>query len=260
MSEISTLYMFIEYSFVAAIDRFSVFLLGDTAEFTFRFSAPLTINGTRCFLDKLKIANTYNMSSEVYAEYQPLYPGLCRDVNDSHEIVAFLDPRDYRLSLDFFMRVETINLLSVPGLEIDFIPFIALLPITNPMRASTLVLNMNPAAISFDVDFNANRVVLHFSDYMDITTFQSQELVIVDTYTNNEQTLTPLSRPGPVLDNHVRTICVMLSAEDVAALIENSICNTVPENCSCYFSSELVSSFSGVPVEAVSVSLPLPVS
>lgn len=245
---------------LAALESFSVQLQRDTAVFTFYFSAPLTLNGTRCFFDKLKIANTDNTSSELYTEFQPLYPGLCQDTTESNGVVAYLDPRDFRLSLNLFMRVDTINLLSVPSMEIDFLPFISLLPITESLRASSLILNLEPRINSFDVDFNTNRVILHFTDYMDISTFASQQLVLVNPSGNDARTLTPMSRPVGIADDHVRTVCVTLSDEDLAALNESSICTTIPNNCSCYFSSSLVSSFSGVPVEGVLSSLPLPVS
>lgn len=230
-------------------------LQGDTAQFNFSFSAPLTLNGTRCFLDKFKI-----VSSDATSEFQPLYPGLCQDTNNSNTVVAFLDPRDFRLSLNFFTSIDMLRLVTVPGMEIDFIPLVSLLPITNPMTASALIHNSAPRLFSFDVDFNAMRVLLHFTDYMNISSFESQQLVLVNRDTGVTRPLSFTSRPMNISNNHVRTICVTLDNQDAAALTADLICNTTPENCACYFTSNLVSSFSGVPVQAVARNLPLPVS
>lgn len=235
-------------------------MIGDTAQFTLNFSAPLTLNATRCFFHKLTIVNSANTSSNSYSMYQPLYPGLCRDTVDSNIVIAYLDPRDFRLSLNFFSNVNTVNLISVSDLEIDFLPFVSLYPITDAIVASSLVLNRDVRMFSFDVDWNSNRVILHFSDYMDFSSFESDQLVLIDPVSGSTHTLSGNSIPVWSADNIVRTICVTLSVEDIVGLIDDSICTTFPENCACYFSSDLASSHSSVPVQAVPPSLPLLVS
>jgi len=234
--------------------------MGDTAEFSFTFSSPITLNSTRCFFDKLILVNTLSTSSEPSNRYQPLYPGLCLDTRSSNNIVAYLDPRDFRLSLNFFMTVDTINLMSVSGQEVNFLPYDSLFPLVEPLGARALQLNSDPRAFSFDIDFNRGRLLLHFSDYMDLSSLNASQLVLVDVVSGATHTLNTNSRPNRVRDeDHVRTICITMSVEDVEALHAGSICTTVADNCACYFSSSLVSSFSGVPVQDTPPSLPLPV-
>ena len=237
-------------------------LEGDTAEFTFQMSAPITLDNTRCFLETLKLTNTFNTSSENYTEYQPVYPGFCPDVNESTNVVAYLDPRDFTLSLPFFMSAETLFLLPTPGRDLDFIPFMSLLPFTDPLQVGRLVLNMDPRLISFDVDRSRNRVLLHFTDYMDINTVRPEELTFVDPFdTNRTYSLTGGSvDPVNVDSDHVRTVCLSLSAEDSERLQFFSICSTVAESCACFFEGSLVSSFSGVPVQSIPSHVPFTVS
>lgn len=229
-------------------------LLGDTAEFTFNFSAPLTLNATRCFLDKLIIVSSDNDSSP---SYQPLYPGLCQDMNNSNVVVAYLDPRDFRPSLNLFRVVNTVNILTLPGMEFDFIPLVDLMPISIPLRASELTLNLEPRMDSFDIDYNTNRIILHFTDYMDLSTFQPSQFYPINPLNGQFYQFNMTTVSLSSVENPLRTICFFIGTEDVAIL--QGICSSA-DACGGYFSSRLVSSHTGIPVQTVSSSLPLPVS
>lgn len=235
-------------------------LLGDTAEFLVIFSSPVTLTSSRCFFDKLLLANSNDTSDPLFLTYQPLYAGLCEATNASNVVLAYLDRRDYRPTLDFYASVDSVNLLSVPSMELDFLPLVPLLPIRTPIGASELMLNLEPRVESFDVDYNTNRVLVHFTDYMDAFTFDPTELILINPENGTRLALSNESIPVGLDDQLVRTICITLDSEDIAFLEAMSICSTVPDNCACYFSSRLVASHSGVTVQEVPLSLPLPVS
>ena len=235
-------------------------LLGDTAEFLIIFSSPVTLTSSQCFFNKLLLASSNNTSDDPFFTYQPLYPGLCQSTNISNIILAYLDPRDYRPTLGFFGSINSLNLLSVPGMELEFLPLVPLLPIRTPIRAGELTLNLEPRVVSFDIDHNTNRVLLHFTDYMNVSTFDPTELILTNPENATSFALNSSSVPMAVNDPTVRTICITLSDEDMASLWVLSICTTVPDECACYFSSNLIASHNNVPVQEVSSSLPLPVS
>ncbi len=250
------------YSFLiaAVLQRFSVQLLGDTAQVNFTFSTPQNLNNTRCFFDKLIISNSDNTSLPTYDSYQPLYPGLCWDTYNSYTVMAFLDPRDFRPSLEFFGNIDNLFFQPVPGMEINFLPRVSLLPFEDPLQASALTLNLNPRMESFDVDFNTNRILFHFTDYVDLLTFESIALTLTDPTNSTSYQLSNYSVPEMFEDNFVRTICILIDEADLAILESLYICTSIPERCACYFTSALVSSHSGIRIQNVQQMLPLPVS
>lgn len=158
------------------------------------------------------------------------------------------------------MSIDSVNLLSVPGMELDFLPLVPLLPIRTPIGARDLTLNLEPRMESFDVDHNTNRVLLHFTDYVDVFTFDPTELILINPENGTILGLSNDSIPVGLDDQLVRTICISLGSDDIAFLQAMSVCSTVPDNCACYFSSRLIASHSGVSVSEVPSSLPLPVS
>ena len=239
---------------------YSVQLLGDTAQVNFTFSSPQTLNNTRCFFDKLILFNGESTISPTFTSYQPLYPGLCQDTVDSYQVIGFMDPRDFRPSLPFFNNIDGLFIQLVPGMEIDFLPRVSLFPINGSLPASELRFNLDISVESFDVDWNANRVVLHFTDYVDLLSFDSMELTLTDPVNGNSYTLSNYSMPEMPGDNLIRTVCVVLGERDLERLRNESICSTIPESCACYFTSSLVSSHSNISVQEVSRLLPLPVS
>lgn len=174
--------------------------------------------------------------------------------------MAFLDPRDFRPTLRFFRSVNSLNLLSVPDMELDFLPLVPLLPIREPLQATTLTLNQQPRMESFDVDYNTNRVLLHFTDYMNLATFDPTQLVLTNPRNGIVHVLSNNSIPSDFDDQLVRTICITLNSADVETLQNMSICSTMPDECACYFSTVLVMSHSNVSVLGVPSTLPLPVS
>ena len=224
------------------------------------FSSPVTLTSNRCFFDKLQLANSANSSDIFFTTYQPLYPGICRATNDSSMVLAYLDPRDFRPTLSFFTSIDSVNLLSVPDMELSFLPLVPLLPIRDPLGASGLTLNLEPRMESFDVDHNTNRVILHFTDYVDLATFEPSLLVLTDPLSGNALSLSADSAARGLGDDIVRTVCVTLEDDDLEALQNLSICSTIPDNCACYFSSGLIATHSNVSVLGIPSSLPLPVS
>jgi hypothetical protein len=243
-----------------AIDEYMVELLGDTAEFLVIFSSPVTLTSRECFFDKLLLVSSNDTSDDTYFTYQPLYPGLCLPTNASNVVRAYLDPRDYRPTLSFFETIDSINLLSVTGMELGFLPLVPLLPILVPIGASALTLHFEPRVESFDVDFNTDRLLLHFTDYMDVITLDPTELTLTNPGNGSRLTLSPNSSIVELNDQLVRTVCIILSDEDVASLWAMSICTTTPDECACYFSSSLIATHSNVSVLEVTSSLPLPVN
>ena len=233
-------------------------LLGDTAEFTITFSSPVTLTSNECFLNKLFLASNTNTSDQSFTLYQPLYPGLCQATNVSNIILAYLDPRDFRPTLAFFEAVETLNILSVPNMELEFLPLLPLLPILEPLRASALQPHLEPRMESFDIDHNTNRVILHFTDYMDLDTLNASELVLTDPASGNMLFINASFVEAD--DVLVRTVCITLDNEYLYALQALSICSTIPDNCACFFSSDLISTHRNIPVQEVLATLPLPVS
>lgn len=238
---------------------YTVRLLGDTAEFVFTFSAAVNITSSRCFFDKLLLGN--DAMDNFFRAYQPLYPGICQTTDVSSVVMAILDPRDFRPTLEFFSSIQTLNILSVPRMELYFLPLIPLLPIRSPLRASELVHNPQPRMLSFDVDYNTSQVVLHFNDYMDVSSLQPTQLTLIDPVSGNRLTLGVNTVASVGLDDQlVRTICVTVDSESVASLWSMSICTNMADTCACYFTPDLVTSHSRVPVQGVPDSLPLPVS
>lgn len=245
------------FSCTAAIDSYTVRLLGDTAGFTMTFSTLINITSAPCFMNKLWLANSDNTSDPLFTTYRPLYTGRCVANDDPYVVDAYLDTRDFRPSLDYVGRLATLYILSVPDQEVDFLPDTSLLPIPNPLQASGLTLNTDPIVEHVDVDFNTNRVLLHFTDYMDVSTLQSDQLTLLNTDTGLMLTLDVTSVPVGLTDLIVRTVCITLSSEETDSL--QAIC-TSHSTCSCYFSSALISSHNGVAVTAVQPASPLTVS
>lgn len=205
-------------SCTAAIDSYTVRLLGDTAGFTLTFSVPVNITSATCFMNKLWLANSENTSDSLFTTYRPLYSGLCIATDDPYVIGAYLDPRDFRPSLDYVGRLATLYILSVPDQEVNFLPDSSLLPIQNPLQASALTLNSDPIVEYFDVDFNTNRVILHFTDYMDVSTLQSDQLTLVNTESGLMLTLDLTSEPVGLIDQIVRTACITISSDEADTL------------------------------------------
>ena len=210
-----------------------------------------------CFMNKLWLANGDNTSDPLFTTFRPLHPGLCVATDNPYVVDVYLDRRDYRSSLDYVGSLATLYILSIPDQEVNFLPGTSLLPIRNPLWASGLTLNSEPRMESFDVDFNTNRVILHFTDYMDISTLQSNQLTLVNPESGLMLTLESTSVPVNPTDQIVRTACITISSAEVDTL--QTIC-TSHSNCSCYFSSALVSSHSGESIIAVEAGSPLPVS
>lgn len=235
-------------------------LLGDTAEFVVIFSSPVNLTSSQCFFDKLLFANSNDTSDDSLVTYQPLYPGICRYSNASNVLLAYLDPRDFRPTLSFFTSIDSVNLLSGAGMELEFLPLVPLLPIRQPLGATSLALHLAPVVESFDVDYNTNRVLLHFTDYMDAFTFEPTQLTLTNPENGTSLALSNVSIPVGLDDQFVRTICITLDSEDIDSLLALSICSTIPNECACYFSSSLVTSHSNVSVLGVPSALPLPVS
>ena len=242
------------------MERFVVQLLGDTAEFTITFSSPVILTSNECFFNKLFLASNANTSDESLTLYQPLYPGLCQATNVSNIILAYLDPRDFRPTLAFFEAVETLNVLSVPDMELGFLPLLPLLPIQEPLGASALQPHLEPRMESFDVDHNTNRLILHFTDYMDLDTLNPSELVLTDPVSGNMLLINASSVEVRADDVLVRTVCITLDSEHLDALQTLSICSTIPDNCACFFSSDLIATHRNISVQEVLATLPLPVS
>ncbi len=140
---------------------YSVRVLDDTAEFTFIFSSPVTITGEdECFLNKVRLRDGVSQASALFV---PMYPGSCSETELSSSITATMDSRDFISALQFFTSSQSDYIQNPPNLEGRFLPGYSLLPIGNPLLVSQLIFNTSsPHLLSFEVDLEANKLLLHF--------------------------------------------------------------------------------------------------
>ena len=170
-------------------------------------------------------------------------------------IRADLDPRDYvralRLGI-FVTSASTSRLLTVDGMESDFLPSLDLVPVEGtPLPAAAFTSHTDtPNLASFDLDWSDTNILLllHFSDIMDISTYDAEEITLSDGAAASYQ-LTELSRPIGVEFNLVKTVCVTISRADTANMQQRGICTNQFGSCRVTFSSALISSFVNVPVQ-----------
>lgn len=213
-------------------------------------------------MNKLSFISSNNRSSPSALLYTPFYPGTCVEADSSRSITAYLNPRDFPSSLNFFLTLNMMFILSVPSLEQNFVPDFNLYSIRDPLMASELRRNAeDPRISSFDVDLKSQRILLHFSDFVNISTFSISEFSLISVQNSTSVTLVSswlmAAESG---SSFVRTICIRISDMDFEAMTNYSVCTTSADDCGSYFPATLVSSFNGFPLLNVTDQLPLPVS
>lgn len=178
--------------------------------------------------------------------------------------MADLDPRDFVEALErgIFLSLSSTFLTTVAGSEMGFLPSVDVQPIRSQLQAVTFVENTDtPSLFAFDIDLESERMYLHFTDVMDMSSFRSTEFTLHNTIEETSYTLSQDSRPEGVEENLVKTICVTLDdTRDLPRLTEMSICVGEFLGCSCSFSSQLALSYNNIFVQDVSPENPLRVS
>lgn len=219
------------------------------------FDTPISIEPTTtCFLNKLAFVNRVNVSSTGVVWFRPSYPGSCQETQaPSMTITAGMDPRDFVLYLGLGMLN---NLLTIDGMEMNFLPSININPIRELAVTGTMLspAGENPSLIAFDIDWTGPEtlVYLHFIDIMDLSTFNGDQLTLHNPINNMMLTLDRLSRPIGIQTNLVKTICVTLTSGDAISLNQMSVCTSRFGGCTCSFGSGLVSNYLGSSVQDVS--------
>ncbi len=236
--------------------RWTLRFLGDTLEFSFFFTAPVTIaEDSLCFLDNLRF--TVSINSAVF--FRLRHPGLCLTVQDSLSVVAYLDPQELRNVLTFFSGRTALFVYTSPGTESDFFPPTSLLPIAreSALLVGQLIQNSDmPRMLSFDIDLSNNSILMHFDHIMDTSTLDITHFTLINTRNGNSMALTNTITYYEI----AKTVCAAFVERDQMTLASMSICNRSPLTCACSFSSDLIMSYSRLPVQNVTSLLPLPVS
>lgn len=196
------------------------------------------VTGTSgCFFDKLVFFSNQN-------SFRPNFPGICVFSNmPSSTIVGTMDTNDYinALRLEFLGSLSSSLIVIEEQPAMNFLPGISVEPVTAPLIPTRFMFNdEEPTLVSFDIDYIANRILLHFDSIMDITSYNRQHLFLRGSSSSQNITLENSAPPGDA--NLVVTLCIQLAQVDLTRLMEMAICQ-VPEACFCYFSSQLVNNY-----------------
>ncbi len=171
-------------------------------------------------------------------------------------VVAILDPRDFVSALDHHLLLSEGNsyLVTTHGMEMGFLPGInlVLIPPGSALQVRAFSSEIiTPSLTAFDVDVLNSILYLHFSDIMDLSTFRQPAPLTLQNPSDSVSFQLMNSVPRIVNSNHVKTVCIPLARDDLAALVNRSICMKKFSGCLLSFPETLVRNYRGIPVEAV---------
>ena len=213
---------------------------GASVRITLTLSSEVNSSGSGCFMDKLTFVNDDTRS----LSFRPRVPGTCEYTNDT--IVGIMDVMDYIIAIQqpLLTSIENSFIVIEEASAINFLPGIQVNPISNPLRSTMFTTaQYTPTLVSFDIDYPANRLLLHFNALMDITTFNPNSLMLWGSNSSVAVSLINSRPPGDI--QYVTTLCIPFTASDRIILVEANICHNA-DTCNCYFPSTLISDYKGL--------------
>ena len=196
------------------------------------------IGTSGCFFDKLTFVGT----GSGFTGFTPMYPGQCDFPSESRNTLSgTMDVRDFSQALQFELlrAIDSTNILIRGQSSVSLIPGVLVRPTTAPIGASMFSRFMGrPSLISFDFDFSARQILLHFDGLIDTSNVNINRLTLSsdETPANGATLATIAVQPG----RYVTTLCVRLTAVE-------SI-NTCDRTCFCSFPPEFASDYNGIAI------------
>lgn len=243
------------------VNTFSVAQQSDSIEITLTLSEPVTINTTTpCFVDKLLFLSAPSTTNVL----APSYPGSCR-ASAGNTAVADMDPRDYSRALQAGIFLDEISTFMAirEGAESDFLPSVDFIPVLEiaPLAASNHSGHVDPPSLlAFDVDWQQRLILLHFTDLMDLTNFDADQLILSNPESQQFYMLSRESTPrSSEPSSFVKTVCVTIADNDATALLDMSICQSRFSGCACSFGPDLARNYVAIPVVGIAPNMGLQV-
>ena len=240
---------------------------GASPAITFTFGGDYDPDQLGCFLDKLIFLNN---PLNATVQFRPVFPGRCARRPGATEtmIVSSLDPRDYLAAYNLGLFRDSMLYVATEPMQVNqFAPPLQLTPIEleNALAVSNFVPNVLPPEVrSFDFDLTNQQLLIHFDSFIVASTFDPTFFTLQGTQISQDtgqrvSYVLATSRPQGIVDEHVQTICVTLSIEDILQMNAIEICTT-SDNCAAYFTADLADGLNAMSVADRSPTNPLMVS
>lgn len=211
-------------------------------------------SGSECFIRKLTFVSGSN-------HFMPTYPGTCEfSSSASNMLSGSLDIRDYVHAFTSFEILRTMDnseMIIDAGSAASFLPGISVQPIVNPLRASGFTsYEGGTSLVSFDIDFNANTLLLHFNGLVDTQGIVLGNLML--TRGISSTAVLPVPSQLSATQRYVASLCIPLSNSYLDMLMMSDICQT-SSSCFCFFGEFLLNDYTFQSVNAVRQSMAIQV-